>query len=309
MAQFKCSKCGNLFMGLESSPGVVTCPHCGATIAAVPYDPYGAQPVAIMGNVIGGGGATSAGGGSSGGGAVPSGAGGVASETGGGSGRAGGWGPGPSPRTGGERLPSDWEAGWRSDFFGAFLRQIKAVILDPIHTTGLAAPTQDYFGMALFVFLATAIGFLPSLLLQLVFMAVLQPDAGEFLGQMGLQIGLTLFMPLIAVAMEFVWAGIWHLSFRYLAGSQKDYATSFTTMALGRAAAIFGIVPCIGPVATMVYAFIVGIGGMAEAHEVSGGKAALAYLAPLVICCCCIFLFYFVAIAGIGILATSQRGS
>lgn len=296
MAQFKCSKCGNAFMASESSPGVVTCPHCGATIAAVPYDPYEARPVASAG----GGGQAGAGAGQG--------------TTGGGSGGGADGGPSrddgpggrvPGPRAGGERLPSDWEASWRSDFFGAFFRQIKAVILDPIHTTGLAAPTQDYLGMALFVFLVTAIGFLPGLGLQLVLMAVLQPDAGEFLGQMGLQIGLTLFMPLIAVAMEFVWAGIWHLSFRYLAGSQKGYATSFTTLAIGQAVAVFAIVPCIGPMVTMVYGFIVGIGGMAEAHEVDGGKAALAYLAPLVICCCCVFLFYFGAFAGIGILATS----
>jgi DNA-directed RNA polymerase subunit RPC12/RpoP len=279
VAHFKCSKCGNAFTGLESSPGIVACPHCGATIVAVPYDPLAAQPVTVAGDVVtgvGAGGAAMGGGFGDTGGA-------------GGGGAAGGSGPGDDH---GPRLPCDWESNWHSDFFGAFFRQIKGVIIDPINTPGLAAPTQDYFGMALFVFLMSVVGILPGIFFQLVFMVLLQGDSEEFLTRAGFQLLSVLFLPLIAVAWQFLWAGILHVSFRYIAGSSKDYGTSFTTLALGQATAVFALIPCAGPMVHVVYGFIVGIGGMAKAHEVDTGKAVLAYLVPILICCCGLFLLY-----------------
>ena len=70
-----------------------------------------------------------------------------------------------------------------------------------------------------------------------------------------------------------------------------------------QAASIFNIIPGCGGLVGLVYALVLLVIGLSEAHGISRGKSAAAVLVPFVlICCCCAGLFAIVAFGMAGAL-------
>jgi hypothetical protein len=105
----------------------------------------------------------------------------------------------------------------------------------------------------------------------------------------------------------FVGAGILHLALMMLGGANYPFETTFRVVAYTNGAiALLNIIPCIGPFLGLASYFISTIIGLSRMQEISGGKAALAVLLPILVCGGC-FIFVFGA-AFIGMFFAAQNG-
>lgn len=199
------------------------------------------------------------------------------------------------------KIPCEWETHWKKNPVQAYISTVKSVITKPVSYFGEIKPFDDFVSLAAFVYINSFIAMFFSLIFQSLF-------TGLHTGGMALApfvLCWMVFLPVVAVGFAFMIGAILHLCFDWIGGSQKSFETTMTVYGLGMATRLFAIVPFVGGLAGMVYALIINIWGQAEAHEISPGKAAIAALTPMFICCCLIFGSVFVlalVLGGMGAL-------
>lgn len=108
--------------------------------------------------------------------------------------------------------------------------------------------------------------------------------------------------PIGVVIGQFIWSGILHLCLIILGGNKKGFGATFRVVAYGGLSpGVFQIICCGGFVA-LVWGIVLQIIGLKETHQISTGKAVLAFFLPLIFCCGCGIMFI---VLGIGAAATS----
>ncbi len=161
------------------------------------------------------------------------------------------------------------------------------------------------------------IGLFASTIYNLVFRSVLTSSlsrmggnsdferlAGFMHGGVGVVLNLILG-PLFIVIGLFVSAGIFHLVLLALGGAQRGFEATFRVASYSQAASIFNIIPGCGGLVGLVYALVLLVIGLSEAHGISRGKSATAVLVPFVlICCCCAGV---IAVAAFGLAGALGR--
>jgi hypothetical protein len=96
---------------------------------------------------------------------------------------------------------------------------------------------------------------------------------------------MVLYVLLAATIGNLFAAGIWHLFLMMCGGARQGYETTFrvTSFVYGSLAWL-GFIPYIGGCALTIWMVVLLIIGLAKAHEIPAGKAALAVLLPFGIC-------------------------
>jgi hypothetical protein len=181
----------------------------------------------------------------------------------------------------------------------AFFTTFRQVLFEP-DPTFARLPINGKIGRAT-GFYAIIIGFslLVSVVLNLLFIplskSLAHADDTGFGSAMQ-----TTFLPIagvigfvLAIGLNFVMAGIYHLVLSVLGGARKGYEATYKVVTYSNAATIFSIVPCIGPLVSVLWFLIAGVTGLRRVHETETWKAGLALLAPFLLC-----------LAGVLILAT-----
>jgi hypothetical protein len=102
--------------------------------------------------------------------------------------------------------------------------------------------------------------------------------------------------PLFLIAGLFLMSGIVHLVLLALGGATQGYEATLRVTCYSEAAAVFHVIPICGQALGAIYMLVLMTIGLAEAHGTTRGKAAVAVLAPIFLCCCCILgpLVFFV---------------
>jgi hypothetical protein len=102
-----------------------------------------------------------------------------------------------------------------------------------------------------------------------------------------------IFIPFMAVVYSFVGAGIFHLCLMLVGGARQAYETTFRAACYSvGSAALFGLLPICGQYVIWILSFVFTGIGLAYSHETTGGKATLAILLPVIVCCGGIIAFY-----------------
>lgn len=86
----------------------------------------------------------------------------------------------------------------------------------------------------------------------------------------------------------FLAAGVYHLMLALMGAAHRGFEATFRVVCYSEATSALMILPFCGGFVAGVWWLVVAILGLAEAHGVSRGLAAIAVLAPIVaLCCCC----------------------
>jgi hypothetical protein len=95
-----------------------------------------------------------------------------------------------------------------------------------------------------------------------------------------------IFTPIGVTIGAFVGSVISHLFLMIVGGAKRDFETTFRVVnyAAGSVAPLSAI-PILGPLVGGVWCIVLYVIGFSKAHEVSIGRAALAVLLPLFLCC------------------------
>jgi hypothetical protein len=274
------------------------CPHCHH---AVPDPPAGLCPN-CGGDLRAGGSPPEAGvprlGGSpsQGGGALP-----------------GGWPPPPAGAAAGPGIP--WDQRGRIGFFAALVETTRQVLTEPA-AFFRAMPMAGGLGSPLLYAVVIGwIGLVAAAFYQAIFRSVVgsswaafgqdRPEITALLGWVEGWAGFVaqvVFGGIFVVIGLFIAAGILHLMLMLLGGARRDFEATFRVVSFSQATSILFLVPFCGQLVGGVWCLVLYVLGLAEAHRIGHGKAAVAVLLPIALCCCCCAALAFLfagAIAGL----------
>jgi len=214
-----------------------------------------------------------------------------------------------------EQLPViPWEDHGRSSFDGLFAT-VKLFATSPSEAFS-RMPVTGGIGRPLFYAIAVgwvsiAIAVFWNVLFQgmwLPFMESMDDVAG--MGAMyGLTIGWGLLMvvlaPLFVIIGVFLAAAILHLMLMIVGGASSGFEATVRVVCYTQTAQLAGIIPFCGGIITLVWTVVLYVTGFSIAHRTTQGKAVLAVLLPIVLCCVMGVVFAMVA-GGLAALFSSQ---
>lgn len=139
----------------------------------------------------------------------------------------------------------------------------------------------------------------------------MQATAGQRLFQgIGITI-LAFFSPFLIILGLFILSGILHVCLMMVKGARNGFEATFRAVAYSYSANIFLVIPFCGGLLAVVWAVVLYIIGLKEAHETTGGKAAIAVFLPGIVCCglitIAIMLFMGAVAASFGALMQMQK--
>jgi len=148
------------------------------------------------------------------------------------------------------------------------------------------------------------IGGMFALVIQTILQMALGAGMGNPLGaQMaaGPLVGLAcgaVILPVALIIGMFLGAGLYHLMLMMLGGARFPFETTFRVVAYCQGTTgLLSIIPICGGLINVIASIVYTIIGLSRAHEISGGKAALAVLIPMFVCCGIAVVFYGAIIA------------
>jgi hypothetical protein len=112
-------------------------------------------------------------------------------------------------------------------------------------------------------------------------------------------LGLLLVLPLMFVCgvlvtliVNFVLVGLYHLVLKLLGGASLPYRATYRVVTYSQAAQIFGVVPCLGPIVTVIMFLVAASTGLQRVHQTQYWKAALALVVPFILCFAMLLLIF-----------------
>ena len=191
-----------------------------------------------------------------------------------------------APRSG---LP--WEHRHERGFANAFIETLAMVLTKPDQAFrtmkiegGLAEPL-------IYALIGGCVGGIVSLLLSLGLqsMGLFAGQRDTFAALAGIGAGsvaLIVLVPVFIVIGLFIGSAIVHLCLMIVGGANKSFETTFRVLAFSHGSTgPLQIIPVCGGLISGVWALVVNCIGLARAHETTTGRAVLAVLLPLIVCC------------------------
>jgi hypothetical protein len=229
--------------------------------------------------------------------------------------------PRPSSGTGAPprpRLP--WDERDRIGLVSALVETTRDVLTQPGAFFRAMPVTGGLGSPLLYAVIVGWIGLVASAFYQAVFRSIVGSGLGAFgserpeiVALLGWVEGWAAFVAqavfggVFVVIGVFVAAGILHLVLMLLGGARRDFEATFRVVSFGQATSILFLVPFCGQLVAGLWTLVLYVLGLAEAHQIGHGKAAVAVLLPiLLVCCCCAGLAFLFAGAIAGLAGQMQ---
>ncbi len=101
-------------------------------------------------------------------------------------------------------------------------------------------------------------------------------------------VGFMIVAPLFVLIGVFVWSAILHLFLMLVGGAKTGFASTVRVVCYTGTVQVLQVVPLCGGFFAFIWALVLYIIGLAIVHRTTQGKAALAVLLPIVLCCVCV---------------------
>ena len=186
-----------------------------------------------------------------------------------------------------------WEHREEIGFFKAFLHTVSLLITRPGEAFTMMRPEGGLSGPILFAL----IGGCAAYVVSLVFQAALQSIPGYpgdnalfhlfGLNQWVMVLILSVLSPVSVLVGIFIGAGILHLCLMLVGGANRPFETTLRVVCFtGGSANLFTMVPICGWLISLVYTIVLETVGLGRAHQTTTGKALIAVVLPIFLCCC-----------------------
>lgn len=205
----------------------------------------------------------------------------------------------PPPGTGGPKIP--WEDRKRFGALNAFFETVKLFVGSPQRAFDQTPRLGDYISPLLFAVVMGCLGTIASQLWSLAtgpaLLRLLPVPAERFshlfaTSAVGAIIAVVLAPILVPIGL-FILAAILHLCLMLVGGlkeSQAGFEGTFRAVSYASVAQLANVVPLVGGLIVLVWAIILDVIGLTTLHRTSRGKATLAVLLPVAVCCVCVAL-------------------
>ena len=189
-----------------------------------------------------------------------------------------------------------WEHRNQLGIVKAYIDTVTLVLTKPVEAFALMKKEGDMMGPLLFALIGGSIGLIVSFLFQIAFSALgIMQDQNGLANIFGVGIGLVVFLFLVPVLLAvgmFIWSGILHLCLMIVGGAKKPFETTFRVVCFSSGSTyLLSVIPFCGGMITGVWNLVLEVIGLARSHEIDTGKAVLAVLLPMIVCCGVAILF------------------
>jgi hypothetical protein len=198
--------------------------------------------------------------------------------------------PGVSAGSPGAGLP--WEHRAQLGLFKAWFDTVSLLITKPSEAFTMMRPEGGLMDPLLFGLIGGSIGSVMASLYQLLLRSFgfgVQNDV--FFNRFGLGVSSfaiidIVFTPVKVALGLFICGAILHLCLMLFGGASRPFETTFRVFAYATGAAyLFCLVPACGGLVALVYLIVLATTGLARAHQTTTGKALMAVLSPIILCC------------------------
>ncbi len=195
----------------------------------------------------------------------------------------------PSAAAAGGGLP--WEHREQLGVFKAFFDTVILVLTKPGEAFAMMKTDGDMMGPLLFALIGGSAGIIVSVLFQMGlhsigFMAD-RENAMFGMGVVGIwSLAYIILAPVLVTIGVFIGGGILHLCLMIVGGARKSFETTFRVVCFASGStSLLSMIPLCGGLISGVWNIVLEIIGVARAHEIDTGKAVLAVLLPIIVCC------------------------
>ena len=198
----------------------------------------------------------------------------------------------PPPAAPPTAAPIPWEDPARTSTFERFVETAKLLATRPSEAFA-GMPTSGGIGSPLiYAILVGWIGIAISVIWSTLFQGMWIPFMGSgeeaavaaaFTGAWA--VGLVIMAPILVIIGVFIGAAILHLMLMIVGGANNGFEATVRVVCYAQTAQLAGIIPFCGGLISMVWAIILYVFGLATAHRTTQGKAVLAVVLPVVLCC------------------------
>ena len=204
----------------------------------------------------------------------------------------------PTATTVAGRTGLPWEHRQERGFFNAFIETLTMVLTRPAEAFSMMKREGGLGEPLIYALIGGCLGGIVAFLFQLGFQSIgLFTDKNNSLAAMtgmGIGLGSIILVPLFIVIFLFIWSGLAHLCLMMFGGANQPFETTFRVFAFTQGSAgPLQIIPLCGGLISGIWAIVCNCIGLARAQEVDTGRALLAVLSPLIVCCGFVFVILF----------------
>jgi hypothetical protein len=190
-----------------------------------------------------------------------------------------------APRSG---LP--WDARASKGLFSAFIETLQMVLTRPTEAFTAMSREGGLGEPLLYAVIGGSFGAVFAFIYNFAFRSLnmfpSRHNAFEnMLGGVGL-IFLLIFTPLLVVIGTFIWSAILHVCLLLVGGAKQSFETTFRVVCYGGGSVNpLLVIPLCGGLIVFIWKIVLYTIGLARSHETDTGRALLAVLLPLIVCC------------------------
>ena len=197
----------------------------------------------------------------------------------------------PASTTVAGRTGLPWEHRQERGFFNAFIETLSMVLTRPAAAFSVMKREGGLGEPLIYALIGGSVGGIVSALFSLGFQSIgLFADKNNSLAAMsGIGIGsvaMIIVLPLFIVIFLFIWSALAHLFLMLFGGANQSFETTFRVFAFTQGSAgPLQIIPLCGGLISAFWAIVCNCIGLARAQQIDTGRAVLAVLSPLIVCC------------------------
>jgi hypothetical protein len=198
-----------------------------------------------------------------------------------------------------------WEHREQLGILKAYFDTVSMVLTQPAVAFATMKTEGDMTGPMLFALIGGSAGLIVSFLLQIALHSIGVMGSGQnaIANVFGMGVGIFLFIILVPVMMivgMFLGSGILHLCLMIVGGAKKPFETTFRVVCFSSGSTyLLSMIPFCGGMIAGVWNIVLECIGLARAHEIETGKAVMAVLLPVIVCCGVALLFSFLVGGGV----------
>lgn len=171
-----------------------------------------------------------------------------------------------------------WEDRERLGVFEAIKQTVAGVLFSPTQFFSQLPPSG---GLTQPLFFGLILGS-AGLIMSQIWTALFQTGQG---GSLGMLLVWIILSPIFVAIALFVGAAVAHLCLAIVGAANEEYEATFRVYSYVQAAQVWHVFPMVGAFVSLVWSMVAAVIGLREVHATTTGKAVLAILLPVLVCC------------------------